>query len=168
MPELIHAGIWVLCLAGIFLSLFALSGIWLVVGAAVLALFLPAPQAMGIWTVFSFLALALLMELLEWLAGAWGVHKRGGSGLASLMALVGGVAGFFLGFSIPIPLIGNFVGMLLLSFLLVFLVERQRLGQDRQAVHIALGAVLARVIMVLVKTGAALGMSLWLLWRVYG
>ncbi|MCU0580139.1 MAG: DUF456 domain-containing protein [Desulfobacterota bacterium] len=168
MPELIQAAIWVLCLAGIFISLFALSGTWLVAGAAVAALFLPEPRVTGIWTVFTFLALAALMEVLEWLAGAWGVYKRGGSRLASLMALVGGVAGFFLGFSLPIPLIGNFVGMLLLSFLLVFLVERQRLGQDRQAAHIALGAVLARVIMVLVKTGAALGMSFWLLWRIYG
>lgn len=167
MPELIYGAVWVLCLAGIFLSLFALSGTWLVVGAAILALFLPTPRAVGIWTVFSFLALAVLMELLEWLAGAWGVYKRGGSRLGSLMALIGGVAGFFLGFSIPIPLIGNFVGMLLLSFLLVFLVERQRLGQDGPAAHIALGAVLARVIMVLVKTGAALGMSFWLLWNLY-
>jgi hypothetical protein len=72
---------------------------------------------------------------------------------------------FLLGFTIPIPLIGNLIGMLLLSFLLVFWVERQRLGHDRQAVHIALGAVLARVYMVLVKTGVALGMSFWLLWN---
>jgi uncharacterized protein YqgC (DUF456 family) len=83
------------------------------------------------------------------------------------MALIGGVLGFFLGFMIPIPLIGNFVGMLLLSFLLVFWVERQRLGHDRQAAHIALGAVLAHVYMVLVKTGAALGMSFWLFWILY-
>jgi uncharacterized protein YqgC (DUF456 family) len=167
MPELIHAAIWVLCLTGIFLSLFALSGTWLVVGASVLALFLPPPQATGIWTVFTLLGLTVLLELLEWLAGAWGVYKRGGSRLGALMALIGGVAGFFLGFSIPIPLIGNFVGMLLLSFILVFLVERQRLGQDGPAAHIAMGAVLARVIMVLVKTMAALGMSLWLLWNLY-
>jgi hypothetical protein len=51
--------------------------------------------------------------------------------------------------------------------LLVFWVERQRLGHDRQAVHIALGAVLARVYMVLVKTGVVLGMSFWLLCNLY-
>ena len=167
MTGFMHVAIWVLCLTGIFLSLFSLSGTWLVVGAAILAVFLPGEHAPGIWTVLSFLALALFMEVLEWVAGAWGVSKRGGSGLGSLMALIGGVLGFFLGFMIPIPLIGNFVGMLLLSFLLVFWVERQRLGNDRQAAHIALGAVLARVYMVLVKTGAALGMSFWLLWNLY-
>ena len=164
---LIHVAIWVLCLSGIFLSLFSLSGTWLVVGAAILAAFLPGEHAPGIWTVLSFLALALVMEVLEWVAGSWGVYKRGGSSLGSLMALIGGVLGFFLGFAIPIPLIGNFVGMLLLSFLLVFWVERQRLGHDRQAAHIAWGAVLAHVYMVLVKTGAALGMSFWLLWNLY-
>ncbi len=167
MTGLIHLAIWVLCLTGILLSLFSLSGTWLVVGAAILAFFLPGANAPGIWTVLSFLVLALLMEVLEWVAGAWGVIKRGGSRLGSLMALIGGVLGFFLGFAIPIPLIGNFVGMLLLSFLLVFWVERQRLGDDRQAGHIALGAVLAQVYMVLVKTGAALGMSIWLLWNLY-
>jgi len=167
MTGLMHVTIWVFCLTGIFLSLFSLSGTWLVVGAAILAVFLPGENSPGIWTVLSFLVLALLIEVLEWVAGSWGVYKRGGSGLGSLMALIGGVLGFFLGFTIPIPLIGNFIGMLLLSFLLVFWVERQRLGHDRQAVHIALGAVLARVYMVLVKTGVALGMSFWLLWNLY-
>ncbi len=167
MTGFMHVAIWVLCLTGIFLSLFSLSGTWLVVGAAILAFFLPGEHAPGIWTVLFFLVLALLMEVLEWVAGAWGVNKRGGSSLGSLMALIGGVLGFFLGFMIPIPLIGNFVGMLLLSFLLVFWVERQRLGHDRQAAHIAWGAVLARVYMVLVKTGVALGMSFWLLWNLY-
>ena len=167
MTGFMHLAIWVLCLTGIFLSLFSLSGTWLVVGAAILAFFLPGEHAPGIRTVLSFLVLALIMEVLEGVAGVWGVHKRGGSSLGSLMALIGGVLGFFLGFMIPVPLIGNFVGMLLLSFLLVFWVERQRLGHDRQAVHIALGAVLARVYMVLVKTGAALGMSFWLLWNLY-
>ena len=165
--KVIHVAIWVLCLSGIFLSLFSLSGTWLVVGAAILAAFLPGENAPGILTVLSFLVLAFLMEALEWLAGSWGVYKRGGSRLGSLMALIGGVLGFFLGFAIPIPLIGNFVGMLALSFLLVFWVERQRLGHDRQAAHIAWGAVLARVYMVLLKTGAALGMSFWLLWNLY-
>ena len=132
-----------------------------------LAVFLPGEQAPGMLTVLSFLALALLMEMLEWVAGSWAVIKRGGSRLGSLMALIGGVLGFFLGFTIPIPLIGNIIGMVLVSFLLVFWVERQRLGHDRQAAHIALGAVLARVYVVLAKTGAALGMSIWLLWNLY-
>ena len=77
------------------------------------------------------------MEVLEWVAGAWGVNKRGGPG-GLPDGPDWGVLGFFLGFMIPIPLIGNFMGMLLLSFLLVFWVERQRLGHDRQAAHVAL------------------------------
>ncbi len=67
--------IWVFCLMGIFLSFFSLSGTWLVVGATFLAFFLPGANAPGIWTVLSFLVLSLLMEVLEWVAGAWGVVK---------------------------------------------------------------------------------------------
>ena len=78
MTGLMHLAIWVLCLTGIFLSLFSLSGTWLVVGAAILAVFLPGANAPGIWTVLAFLVLALVMEALEWVAGAWGVYKRGG------------------------------------------------------------------------------------------
>ena len=162
-----HFSIWILCLAGTGLSLVGLSGTWLIVGAAILAAWLPGAASPGLWTIAAFAALALALEVLDWLAGVWGVQKRGGSGLGALMALIGAIAGFFLGSFIPIPLVGNLVGMLLGSFLLVFLVERSRLRHGGQAAHIALGAVLARLYMVLVKTGVALGMSFWLLWKLY-
>ena len=49
MTGFMHVAIWA-CLTGIFLSLFSLSGTWLVVGAAILAFFLPGKNA-RIWTV---------------------------------------------------------------------------------------------------------------------
>jgi uncharacterized protein YqgC (DUF456 family) len=102
------------------------------------------------------------VEVVEYVAGVWGVKKRGGSNWTGVAALVGGIVGLVLGTAIPIPLFGSLLGMTAGSFGLVYGFERYRLKQARLAVHIALGTVLARVFVVLVKVGITLGMMAWL------
>lgn len=151
-----------LCLVGLFLSCLSISGTWLVVLGTVLATFVSGAEFPGFGTVLLFVYLAVLVEVAENVSGFWGVKKRGGSGWAGLAALVGGLAGAFLGSLIPVPLVGTLLGMLAGSFGLVYLVELRRLRSHDPAMHIAVGAVLARMFVVLLKVIMTLAMSIWL------
>ena len=61
--------------------------------------------------------LAALGELLEFLAGALGVTKAGGSRRGAILALVGSLAGGIVGLfvGLPIPVVGPIVGAMLLA-----------------------------------------------------
>ena len=50
----------------------------------------------------------------------------------------------------------------LFSFIAVYLVEKKRLENDEQAIDIAAGAVIARVIVIFLKVGFTVGMLIWL------
>ena len=151
-----------LSLGGVLLSGLSLSGTWLVVIAAALAaLFWPGPLP-GWGTVAGFALIAAGVEVIEFLAGAWGVTRRGGSAWAGLAAIVGGALGLLLGTLIPIPAVGSLLGMLLGGFALVFAVEYRRLRSHARAAHIAWGSVSARLLMVLLKVGVSLLLSGWL------
>jgi len=155
--------VWVLCGAGVVLSCLSISGTWLVVLAAALAAILSGPAFPGWWTVILFALLSAGCEAFESVAGVWGVTRRGGSGWAGFAAVVGGLLGMILGgVVIPIPVLGSLVGMLAGSFALAYVAERHRLKRADHAAHIARGAVVARIMVMLVKLGATLAMILWL------
>ena len=147
-----------LCAAGLLLSCLSLSGTWLVILATLVAAFLTGPDFPGWFTVAFFIVISILVEVADSAAGSWGVTRRGGSGWAGLAAFIGGLVGLVGGSIIPIPILGNLIGMMLGSFFLVYLVERHRLQKHDPAVHIAMGAVLARIAIVLLKVCATLGM----------
>lgn len=152
-----------LCLVGIVLSCFSLSGTWLVLLATVAAALLRPDAFPGIWTVVAFAVLSTGVELLEALAGTWGVRRQGGSRLAGFAALAGGIVGMCLGGLIPIFLIGPLIGLIVGSFVPVFLIENHRLKRADRAAGIAVGAVLARVMVILLKVATTLGMMGYLL-----
>jgi uncharacterized protein YqgC (DUF456 family) len=151
-----------LCVAGVAVSCLSLSGTWFVVLASGILALLSGPEFPGIRTVAIFAVLSGIAEVAELAAGSYGIKKRGGSNLAGFAAFVGGMAGLVLGMAIPIPLIGPLVGMLAGSFLLAFLVERHRLKKSAEAVDIATGAVMGRIVILLLKTALSIGMSVYL------
>lgn len=157
------AAIGLLCVTGILLSCLSISGTWFVIAGTIIAALIRNDGFPGLWTILIFIALAACVEVIEALAGAWGVRRRGGSKLAGFAAVVGGLLGLALGTLIPIPILGNLLGMLIGSFCLVFAVERYRLKKSNQAAEIAWGTVLARVFMTLLKVSVSLGMSAYLL-----
>lgn len=106
-------------IAGWALTLFGLPGNWILVGsAAAFAYFFPVEGAHGLsWTLVAVLAgLALLGEILEFIAGAAGV-ARGGSKRGAFLAVIGSFIGSLVGavVGIPIPVIGSFVAILIFS-----------------------------------------------------
>lgn len=153
-----------LCLGGLFLSALSISGTWLIAAAALLAAALTGPEQFPAWpTLLGMLALCATIDILEWFAASWGVRRRGGSTAAGWMALLGSLGGMILGsLLIPIPLIGGILGMMAGSFSLVYWVEKRRLQKTEHAAHIATGAVLAGMAMLLLKVLASASLILWL------
>ena len=110
---IVLAACWVLTLLG-------MPGNWLMIAAAVgYVLLVPgdSPAAIGWATVVVLSVLALLGELLEFLAGALGAAKAGGSRRSAVLALAGSLAGAVVGLfvGLPIPLVGPLLGALLLA-----------------------------------------------------
>ncbi|MEO8494979.1 MAG: DUF456 domain-containing protein [Planctomycetota bacterium] len=95
------------------LNVIGLPGNWLVVAvAAIYAYFMPDERRLDIslWTVVGLLALAALGEAIEFLAGALGASKAGGSKRGAALALVGSLIGGIAGIFVPIPVVGQIVG----------------------------------------------------------
>ncbi len=148
-----------LCLGGFILSCLSLSGTWLVLAASGLVAWARWPTFPGIGTLFVFLLLCIGVEVAEAMAAAWGVQKRGGSRAAGWAALGGGFLGMILGSLIPVPIVGNLLGMVAGSFGCAFLVEHAKMKNTDHAVHVATGAVLARLGIIFLKVGVTLAMA---------
>jgi len=155
--------VWLLCLAGLFISCLGISGTWLVVAGTLIAAWIRPDGFPGLWTVAVFAVLSGLVELAEALSGLWGVRRRGGSKLAGFMAVLGGLGGLLLGSLVPVPVLGSLLGMVAGSFGLVFAVEAYRLKHTQKAARIAWGAVVAHVLVILLKVLMTLGLAAWLL-----
>jgi len=108
------------------------------------------------------LALAVTGELIELLAGAVGARKFGGSRLASLGALGGGLIGAVFGtFMIPVPLFGTIIGAVLGAFTGSTGIELVRGATSDDAIRVGKGAAFGHVTGNLTKF--ALGCVIWMI-----
>ncbi len=108
--------------AGWALNLIGLPGNWLVLAlASVYAFLMPADQRVdiGLATLVGLLVLASVGELIEFVAGALGAAKAGGSKRGAILGLIGSLIGGFVGIfaPIPIPVVGSVVGALVFASL---------------------------------------------------
>lgn len=116
-------GAILLLLVAVFLwglNLVGLPGNWLVIGAAAAyAWFVPAESRLdvGLWTLLGLTAVALLGEGVEFLAGAMGAKKAGGSRRSAVLALLGSMAGGLFGLTVglPIPIVGSIAAALVFA-----------------------------------------------------
>ncbi len=112
-------------IGGLGLTVIGLPGNWVIVIATlVYKLVAPLDSRVGIdgYVVIGVILLALLGEAAEFLTGALGVAKVGGSRRAVALALAGSLVGGFAGLfvPIPIPLVGSFLGAVLCAGLGAF------------------------------------------------
>jgi uncharacterized protein YqgC (DUF456 family) len=159
----IYALSGLICLAGVVISCLSLSGTWLVLGAAGLIAWIRWPGFPHWGTLAVFLLLCIGTEILEAVAGAWGVQKRGGSKAAGWAALGGGLLGMVFGSFIPVPVAGPLLGMLAGSFGCAFWVEHAKIKKAEHAAHVAFGAVIARLGVIFLKVGVTLAMIVTLI-----
>ena len=103
-----------LCLVGI---LFGLPGTWLMVLFPVLLKWWQPDQILISWTVLGVaLGLAALGEVCEFVLGAVGSRRTGGSTRGAVLALVGSIVGGIMGTALPVPLVGSLLGACLGAF----------------------------------------------------
>jgi hypothetical protein len=67
-----------LCFVGFILSCLSLSGTWIILATAGLLSWYRWPEFPNLGTLIVFLLLCIAVEIVEAMAGAWGVQKRGG------------------------------------------------------------------------------------------
>jgi len=117
------SGVWILglvllCVVNLVswsANLVSMPGNWLiVVVTAIYAYFFPesASSGVGIYGIGILVLLAILGEVLEFVAGAAIAGKQGASRRAMALAVVGTMAGSVLGavFTLPIPILGPILG----------------------------------------------------------
>ena len=104
------------------LNLLGLPGNWLIVAVAILWTFAGPEGYQFHWAIAVALALlAIIGELIEFLASVLGTKKLGGSARGATLSVIGSIAGGIIGaifgipFSIPIPLIGILIGSVLFA-----------------------------------------------------
>ena len=94
------------------LVFFGLPGNWLIVISTCLVAWWRWDE--GVFSIYTLLAttiLAVLGELIEFLAGAGGAKKAGAGWRGSIGAIVGAIAGAIVGtFMLPIPVLGTLLG----------------------------------------------------------
>jgi len=96
------------------LNLITLPGNWIILGgAALFAWLLPEGADRGVtWTtIIVLLILAIVGEVVEFVAGAAGAAKQGASRRAIVLSMIGAIVGSIVGISIglPIPVIGSLI-----------------------------------------------------------
>lgn len=138
-------------------TVLTLPGNWgIVVLAALCAWFLPEPpgRALGFtWTAVVILTgLAAIGELVEFLAGAAGAAKQGGSRRAMLLSLGGAAAGSIAGaiVGVPIPLVGPILGAVgggaAGAFAGAYIGEYWKGRGRRERLSISTGAMVGRIV----------------------
>ena len=147
----------------LLLVLFGLPGNWLMVLSTCLFAWWQWDQGVfSAWTLIAITALALLGELIEFLAGMVGARGSGASWWASVAAVVGAVLGAVFGtFVIPIPLLGTVIGASVGAGLAVWGVEASRGERAEHSLRRAMGAGVGQFLGTFSKI--MLGLVIWLI-----
>lgn len=150
-----------LCLAGIFITLMGLPGLWVMVAAALLYAWYTSFHYVGLWTLVILAAIAAIAELIEFFAGSAGAKKAGGSRRAAWGALIGGLLGAIL-LTIPIPIIGTTIGLCIGVFAGALIGEMSVRDDPAHSIRVGIAATKARVYAIVIKllfSIAMLGMT---------
>lgn len=149
---------------GVVLTLLTLPGPWLILSVALLCKWWQ-PELLPWWAIGAAAALAVLGEVIEFLASSVGASRAGGSRSSMVGAGVGGLIGAVVGtLFIPVPLVGTLVGAALGAALGAMAAERGVARQTwKHSARVASGAARGRLLAVVGKTAAAVVMALLLI-----
>jgi uncharacterized protein len=97
--------------------LFNLPGTWLMVLVTAVLKWWQPEYVLVSWTTLGVAAgLAVLAEGLEFVLGAAGSRRAGGSTRAAALAIVGSLVGGIIGTALPVPIVGTLIGACLGAF----------------------------------------------------
>ncbi|HYF15760.1 MAG TPA: DUF456 domain-containing protein [Phycisphaerales bacterium] len=138
-------------LIGVALTAVTLPGTWLIAAAAI-AVRILRPEMLSWWPIAVLLVLALLGELLEFVAGALGARKAGASRTGAIGAVVGALVGALAGAPVLFP-VGSIVGGAVGSGAGAVLGEHMQTRKTwKESARIAGGAAAGRLLATVAKT----------------
>lgn len=153
MDWIYYVALLALLITGLFVNLLGLPGLWLMLASAAAYAWATRWDYVGWPSLLTLLVLAIIAEVVEFLAGSAGAKKAGGGVRGMIGAVVGGLlGGFFLTFLVPIPILGTIVGVCVGTFLGAWGVELMVGKEMDQSVQIGIGAAKGRLVGTLLKT----------------
>ena len=173
-----YVSLAVVQLTGLALNLIGLPGLWLMVIGHLIFGWVTGWTVVGYESLLAMLLLATAAEVAEFVAGAAGSKKAGGSYRSAMGAIVGGIAGGILG-AILVPFVpilnaivgacvGSFAGAAMLE-LTVFRREVETTGMQWQRVgRVGWGALTGRLWGIVLKSGFGVVMLVVSLWTAWG
>lgn len=160
-------GLVLICLAMVMslgLIIFGLPGTWIILLLAVAAGAIEGFQKINLTIILILLGIAILGEILEFLIGYLGARVKGASRMASLAAIVFGIAGAVL-LSGTIPIVGALIGAFAGSFFGAFLVEYIRNQKLQDAYKSGMAAMFGRMGSILSKIAVGVAMIVIVIYR---
>lgn len=146
-------------IAGVVLVVLQLPGGWVIVAAALLARLLE-PEMVAWLAVGATFGLAVVGELVEFLAGSHGAKKAGGGRAAAIGAMVGSLLGAVAG-TLVVPFLGTLLGAIMGAGVGAVVGERGITGSSwKKSAQVAGGAAMARWIATIVKVSLAAAAAL--------
>lgn len=145
----------------VFAVLLTLPGTWLMVLMAMLLNITMDTNPFSWWTIGVAIALAILGELLELIAGGAGAKAMGASKRSIIASIVGGVVGAILGTAV-LPIIGTIIGSALGAGLGAMVFEFT-IADRRHIKHlrgIGTGAFTGRLLATVLKAAVAVVMAI--------
>lgn len=149
-------------LVGLVLTAFGLPGVWVfLVTAMIFTMFAtagaPGWVALGVGT-----ALAVVGEVVEWIASVRWTDRYGGSRRAGWGALAGGLIGAVVG--LPVPLVGSILGSFAGAFAGALAGEYSASRDHGRAGRVAWGALMGRVVATAVKMALSVIIAILIIW----
>jgi hypothetical protein len=150
---------------GWFLNLLGLPGLWLmVIGHAAFGWVTGWNVYVGWPSLIAIFAVAVLAEVVEFVAGAAGSAQAGGTKRGMIGAIIGGLAGGIVGsILIPVPVVGTIIGAVAGSFAGAVAIERLIVADTDRAIRVGMGAAKGRFLGIVSKSvfgGLMMGVSL--------
>ncbi len=144
----------VVLITGFLVNILGLPGLWLMLlGHIIFAFVTTWDNYTGWHAVLTLFGLAVVAEIVEFVAGAAGSAQAGGTkrgmGGAIVGGLVGGIAGSIL---IPIPIVGTIIGAVAGSFAGAAVIERMIEEDNTRAIKIGIGAAKGRFYGIIIKS----------------
>jgi uncharacterized protein len=148
----------------LMLGFFSLPGNWLMIITTILFA-LWQKNIFSIYTIIAAVILAIIGEILEFVAGAAGTKAAGGGKKAMAAAIIGAIIGAIAGtMIIPIPIIGTLLGSAIGAALAVLIVERGAGKEFNASFKAAAGAGMGRILGMSAKI--ITGIIIWLIFTI--
>ena len=131
--------------AGLALDMIGLFGNWIILAALLGLWWLTGFVHFGGWAIAAFVGLAILGEILEVVASAYGASKFGGSRGSAVSAVIGAIAGGIFGTPL-LPIVGTLIGACLGAFAAAFAYELLLMRRQAEgAAWAGFGAALGKI-----------------------